>query len=628
MISIPKLPPFKRFCITIGAIPTTYIESLSYYETLLWLCKYLQDTVIPAINTNAEAVTELQTAFETLQSYVDNYFENLDVQEEINNKLDQMASDGTLTELITEYLQLSGMLTYNSIADMKASTNLIDGSTAQTLGYYSYNDGGGAIYKIREILNTDVVDDQYIVAIGSGNLIAELIINDGSLNIKSIGGKPDDNTFDNSLIISKAITKAITDKNYSTIYLPSGYYYCSTPIDFTDTDIYSINIVGDSQNYRGTDTGTVIEYTGSNDTYLFNFDVFNRSSIKDINIVGTNRNNILSINEAYFSTIENVQMGNYLNGVWIKNKSGYLFFNNCGFGNTVTDSVGVIINQHYIDGRVYDSTNNTEYIYFNECSMDSHNSNGKAIVIYGGEFIYINKCDICNSSADGVITLDSTGWGGILLDISIDDCSFVRNTSNIKMTSGTGASGRISIDGHFTRPSSPQTTDKIVTIDGTNTTFSYVKLSGIIDDYSNTNSIVLTKTYNFVNDLIGNYGNITRSNDNATYITARYNIDNVPDIRRLTPSVSVSGNTVNYDFSSVLNIGDTGLLVCSGLIGGASSSCYICGEVYLASGYEQKLKDYTGTNLTSVVWSNQTLSIGCAYTPSDSLANLKFTLYR
>ena len=176
MNEIQKLPPFKRFCITIGAIPATYIESLSYYETLLWLCKYLQDTVIPAINTNAAAVTELQTAFETLQSYVDSYFENLDIQTEVNNKIDEMVEAGELQEIIVQYLQVAGVLGYDTIAAMVASANISEGSICRTLGESSYMDGKGAFYKVRTVTSGDVVDGVNIVALDvSDTLIAEKI---------------------------------------------------------------------------------------------------------------------------------------------------------------------------------------------------------------------------------------------------------------------------------------------------------------------------------------------------------------------------------------------------------------------------------------------------------------------
>lgn len=98
--NISTFSPFITFCQHV--IPLAYDESMSYYETLCALRDYLVNTVIPAVNNNADAVTELQKAFETLQNYVDNYFTDLNIQNEINNKLDQMADDGTLANIINQ----------------------------------------------------------------------------------------------------------------------------------------------------------------------------------------------------------------------------------------------------------------------------------------------------------------------------------------------------------------------------------------------------------------------------------------------------------------------------------------------------------------------------------------------
>lgn len=98
------LPPFKRFCMTIGELPTSYVETMSYYEMLLWFTKYLGDTVIPAIDNNAEALKEVQDLFLQLQDYVNDYFDELNVQSEINNKLDDMVEDGTLAEIINQQI--------------------------------------------------------------------------------------------------------------------------------------------------------------------------------------------------------------------------------------------------------------------------------------------------------------------------------------------------------------------------------------------------------------------------------------------------------------------------------------------------------------------------------------------
>ena len=142
--------PFKHLCVTIGELPSTFLESMSYYECLAWLVSYLENTVIPAVNQNGEACAELQAAFVELKDFVDNYFDNLDVQEEINNKLDDMAEEGTLQEIITTYIQSNVAWTFDTVADMKLATNLVAGSYARTLGYRSINDGGGALYYITD----------------------------------------------------------------------------------------------------------------------------------------------------------------------------------------------------------------------------------------------------------------------------------------------------------------------------------------------------------------------------------------------------------------------------------------------------------------------------------------------
>lgn len=183
---IQKLPPFIKFCYTIGMIPTSYKLSWTYEEQLIWFCDFLENTVIPTINNNGKAVEELQTLFLQLKQYVDDYFENLDVQEEINNKLDDMAESGELADMIAQYLQLAGLLVYDTKADLKAAENIVNGSTAMTLGETTYNDGHMNYYKIREIINTDVIDDNNILSLSaSETLIAERIDVGTKLNLVS-----------------------------------------------------------------------------------------------------------------------------------------------------------------------------------------------------------------------------------------------------------------------------------------------------------------------------------------------------------------------------------------------------------------------------------------------------------
>ncbi len=170
------LKPFLQFCKSVGYIPTSYKVAMSYEEEILWLCDFLENTVIPAVNQNAEAVEDLQAFCIELKNYVDDYFDNLDIQTELNNKLDEMAESGELAELISLYLDSQAVIGFNTISSMAEAQNLADGSFVRVYGKLTYNDGKGAFYKVRELQNTDVPDgDNLVTLTETDNLVAEKI---------------------------------------------------------------------------------------------------------------------------------------------------------------------------------------------------------------------------------------------------------------------------------------------------------------------------------------------------------------------------------------------------------------------------------------------------------------------
>lgn len=165
-----NVPPFVRYCSAI--IPTMFDDSLSYYEALCALNKFLQTNVIDVINNNATVTEEYIRLTNELKAYVENYFDNLDVQEEINIKLDKMSQDGTLTAIISQFLGLGALAVFNTEADMIASEHLTKGAKAKTLGKNTIGDGFGAYY------NIDVTGD---IALTNG-LYATLVSNFGGNN--------------------------------------------------------------------------------------------------------------------------------------------------------------------------------------------------------------------------------------------------------------------------------------------------------------------------------------------------------------------------------------------------------------------------------------------------------------
>lgn len=97
------LTPFKMQVLTNFPYIEADFDALTNYELLCKIVEYL-NAVIANENEVTEQITSLYNAYVSLQDYVNDYFDNLDVQEEINNKLDELADDGTLTQLIKGYV--------------------------------------------------------------------------------------------------------------------------------------------------------------------------------------------------------------------------------------------------------------------------------------------------------------------------------------------------------------------------------------------------------------------------------------------------------------------------------------------------------------------------------------------
>ena len=92
---------FRFWCQTV--LPLVYDDSLSYYELLNKVVVYLNN-VIEDVSSAEGNIADLSNAYNQLQDYVNAYFENLDVQSEIDLKLDEMASSGALSNLIQPYI--------------------------------------------------------------------------------------------------------------------------------------------------------------------------------------------------------------------------------------------------------------------------------------------------------------------------------------------------------------------------------------------------------------------------------------------------------------------------------------------------------------------------------------------
>lgn len=98
-----RIPKFRRFVLQNFPFIEQDFDALTDYGLICKVIEYL-NAVITSTNATSEQVEILTDLFNQLKTYVDNYFDNLDVQEEVNKKLEEMAEDGSLAELVDKYL--------------------------------------------------------------------------------------------------------------------------------------------------------------------------------------------------------------------------------------------------------------------------------------------------------------------------------------------------------------------------------------------------------------------------------------------------------------------------------------------------------------------------------------------
>ena len=92
-----KIEACLQICADWGLIPTEFRQCMTWEEQVLWLGRFLQTVIVPTTN-------QIITDFEELKTWVENYLDTTDFEQMVSDKLDEMAEDGTLGELIGQYI--------------------------------------------------------------------------------------------------------------------------------------------------------------------------------------------------------------------------------------------------------------------------------------------------------------------------------------------------------------------------------------------------------------------------------------------------------------------------------------------------------------------------------------------
>lgn len=348
-------------------------DAVTDYELLCLVVDHLNE-VIKNSNEQNTVIQNLYNAFVALKDYVDNYFDNLDIQEEIDSKLDEMAASGELADIIAQYLEVASVLGFDTKASLKSADNLVNGSITRTLGNHQYNDLGGAYYKIRTITSSDVIDDIKILALSNYPTLVAEMIKTSKMNVNQYGAYGDGIHDD-----TEAIQYAINDNQFGTIYFCDGTYLISDTIKtyVDNTKQCNINMEKNTVIRASESLPCLIELGGLGGN---NEGVNNRMRYISGGVIDAlNCESGIKINEN--------AMGITIKDLEIKRFSTYGIY--APVGNTLYSS-DLLIDNCYINGP--GSNYNTYGIYLGRPDNNIVNSRINAVKVcvranYGGQFL-------------------------------------------------------------------------------------------------------------------------------------------------------------------------------------------------------------------------------------------------
>lgn len=190
-----NLTPFKWFCLENFPFIEGDFDAITEYQLLCKIVKKM-NKVITSENELGTEVEKISKSLLEVKNYIDNYFNNLDVQDEINNKLNEMVEDGTLARIINEELLENtvqknspqfGLLNATRIF-RKLFENGQNNTQYANIPYYSHANGfayigdGNVVFAPTPYNIYNNMAKLQVVNIATGNVVREAVLPLGHAN--------------------------------------------------------------------------------------------------------------------------------------------------------------------------------------------------------------------------------------------------------------------------------------------------------------------------------------------------------------------------------------------------------------------------------------------------------------
>lgn len=332
--------------------------------------------LIRNVNEQNETIADYIQQFVDLRNFVEDYFNNLDVQDEINNKLDEMVNNGTFELLFAKYINPYFTSINEHIDELDTKVSSLNGIAPTVVTnvsqmsdhektYVLTTDGNwyywsGSAWTVGGVYNSDVTVDQiqwYLDSVASQNnsIFNPYTAVEGALRT-SDGLYLDDETYTSTYWVTDYIPLDSYDEVYSTyVFMSFG-----VPSEGSTLKYYKACIYDENKDFVMTST-TRKNYIGaSNDTDITDWKYVRIQFVK-ADIAFDDRYNMLftpasmtplniasrytSVNSAGIKegTIEASRLtkANYINNIYSMLQNGVMPFTESDFGyGTIDTSTG------------------------------------------------------------------------------------------------------------------------------------------------------------------------------------------------------------------------------------------------------------------------------------------------
>ena len=354
-------------------------------------------------------------------------------QEVLNN-------DANVTKLIKSTLNCFDTLIGDGNT-LQANLSTLQAGTYAYVNGYSVEGQGAAFYKIESTAPTNANshaysrDEPYGNYCTNGTLYANLIVQ-SSMFADCFGVVGDNANIDNGPMIQYAIT--YMSGIHGELRFGNHTYTMRTGVT---ASLSSMNIIGIGSR-NNPQFGSVISWQGTGFAFTFTTTAF--SLINDISICGNGANYGIDMTQCTLSEANRLHIGNVVQALYMSGTAGYMRFNGCSFhiANPISGVPLVKIGNE--DNAVI--TSFCEYVYFTECSFEGSKQDAIGIQIIRGQFLYFDKCDICNWW-NSAVQLLPTHSHDICRDIWFTDLSLVNSSQAFLFDCSVNTIQRIQIDG-------------------------------------------------------------------------------------------------------------------------------------------------------------------------------------